>query len=152
MTPLPRRLLTVAALAIFVLSTGCGGPGKGIPVSGKLVLPKNLKLQKDDSVSIMFVPDGGDVTRSASGKFNADDLTFVADTSETTGVLPGKYKITITITPYQGTPGSEARVRQINDGINKQFDETMTKLSYEVTSGGPNNITIDLEKKTVTKN
>jgi len=149
---LPRRLLAVAAFLIFVLSTGCGGPGKGTPLSGKLVLPKDMKLQKDDSVNITFVPDGGDVTRAATCKFNADDLSFVADTSETTGVLPGKYKITVSIIPYQGTLGSEARVRQINDGINKQFDETMTKLSYEVTAGGAKTITIDLAKSTITKN
>ena len=151
MITLSRHSLTVAALAVLFVSTGCGGPGKGTPVSGKVVLPKDLKIQKDDSVSITFVPDGTDVKRAATSKFNADDLTFVADTSETTGVLPGKYKITFAITPYPGTPGSEARVRQINDGINSQFNESRTKLSYEVTAGGPNTITIDLGKGTVTR-
>ena len=152
MITLPRHSLTAAVLSIFVFSTGCGGPSKGTPVSGKVVLPKDIKLQKDDSISITFVPDGGDVKRAATSKFNADDLSFVADTSETTGVLPGKYKITVSIAPYPGTTGSDARVRQFNDGINNEFNESRTKLSYEVTAGGPNTITIDLAKGTVTKN
>ncbi len=152
MISLTRRCLTVAALALFVFSAGCGGPGKGTPLSGKVVLPKDLKLQKEDSVSITFVPDGGDTTRAATAKLNAEDMTFTANTSETTGVLPGKYKITVSITPYPGTSGSETRVRQFNDGINKQFNDAQTKLSYEVTAGGPNTITIDLAKGTVTKN
>lgn len=137
-------------VAALLALTGCG-PGKGSVVTGKIVLPKDIKLEKDDQVSINFIPEG-DAKYAAAGSANGSDLSFTIATG-TVGVQPGKYKITVSITPYPNPnlKESEKRNRTLNDGFNKQFDKTATKLSYEVVSGD-NNITIDLQNNTVKKN
>jgi len=165
MTPSPfllgtimlRSLLCRSPLVLFgvflLLATGCG-PGKGAPVSGKVVLPGNLKLvdtaNMEDEVEVTFIPDDPKVKRGATAKAKPPGLTFTANTSETTGVLPGHYKIAIKITPYGGAPGSQDRKQRFDDVINKAFDASTTKLSYDVVAGAQT-ITIDLTKGTVTK-
>jgi hypothetical protein len=150
---LGRPLLALIGLALLVV-LGCG-PGKGTVVSGKVVLPSGVTFEKDDQVAVTFTPDDPKLKRGAAGSGQASgkvsEVTFTANTSETTGVLPGKYKIMVKITPYAGFPGSETRKKQLDDAFNKKYDTTTT-LSYEVTAGAANNITIDLGKGTVTKN
>jgi hypothetical protein len=135
---------------VLLLASGCG-PGQGTTVTGKLVLPKDAVLESDDYVQISFLPEGAG-GKSASGPVNATDLSFTINSAESQGVRPGKYKVSLQITPYQGKPTSVKRTQHFNDGINKQFSATTTRLSYEVTAGADNNITVDLVKGTVSKN
>jgi hypothetical protein len=161
MTPSPfplgiimlRSLLSRSLLALFgvvlLVSTGCG-PSKGSPVTGKVVLPAAFKLADEDQVEVSFLPDDPKVKRGATAMAKPPGLTFTANTSETTGVLPGKYKIAVKVTPYMGSPGSQERKQKFDDAINKHYESYNTKLTYEVTAGAQS-ITIDLTKGTVTK-
>jgi len=153
-TRLGRPLLLSFGVLLLV-ATGCG-PGKGTPVSGKVVLPAGYTFEKDDQVEVTFVPDDPKVNRGATANTKAQDkgseVTFTANTAETTGVLQGKYKVAVRITPYAGAPGSEGRKHKLEDAFNKKFMTDTTSLHYEVTGTDANNVTIDLGKGTVTKN
>jgi hypothetical protein len=145
---LSRSLLASFGVVLF-LAAGCG-PSKGAPVTGKVVLPANLKPADEDSVEVSFFPDDGKNKRGATAMAKPPGLTFTANSSETKGVLPGKYKIAVKVTPYMGSPGSQDRKLKFDDAINKAYDATSTKLTYEVAPGAQS-ITIDLTKGTVTK-
>jgi hypothetical protein len=145
---LSRSLLALFGL-VLLLSTGCG-PGKGAPVSGKVILGPAFKVADEDSVEVSFIPDDPKVKRGATAIAKPPGLTFTANTTETTGVLPGKYKIAVKVTPYMGSPGSGDRKQLFDDKINKQFGALDTKMTYEVTAG-TQSVTIDLTKGTVTK-
>jgi len=95
-----------------------------------------------DSVEIRFIPTGGGVAASTS--YTYKDGTFKAE------VLPGTYKVTVNITPYAGMPDSEKRHREMENWI-KKFDEGQSTLTVEIGSEANQTITIDMDKKTVTK-
>jgi hypothetical protein len=151
-----RSFLSRSPLALFGVAllfvTGCGS-GKGAPVSGKVVLPNSIKLVdtagSEDRIEVIFVPDDPK-KKGTTATAKPPGLTFTANTPETTGVLPGKYKIAVNVSPYMGGPGSQERKQRLDDLINKQYAADTTKLTYEVTAG-PQTITIDLTKGTVTK-
>jgi hypothetical protein len=137
-------------IGLFLLP-GCG-PGKGTPVSGTVVLPPTVKLVENDSVDITFAPADPSNKRSAKANFKTSDLSFTANSVETTGILPGKYKVIVKITPYQGMPGNEERTRALDTLINKKFDQAASPLSIEIPAGSAVSITLDLAKGTATKN
>ncbi len=139
--PLPARLLFVLCAAALC-AAGCGTPT--VSVSGKLVLPPNVKLAESDSVGINFRPENPAHTASV-GIFNAADQTFVAN-----NLAPGKYKIGVQITPYAGQQGNDKRAAALAP-LNQNFNISATKLTYDVTSESKQSITIDLAKGTVTK-
>lgn len=143
-----RLFLALFSLTLL-LATGCG-VGKGTPVSGKLVLPQGMQLAENDSVELVFFPDDPKVKRGATGTVKPADQSFVVNTSETTGVLPGKYKISVRITPYMGAPGMDKR-RLALEPLNKKFEQATTPLTFDVPAGDAVNLTIDLAKGTVTK-
>jgi hypothetical protein len=142
----PRLLLVVTALCLLPLA-GCGT--KGYTVTGKVVLPANVKMAADDSVTILFAPEDPKGT-SAPAEFTPSDNTFVAKGPEGKGLPPGKYKVSVQITPYPGKPESAQRATQLS-GINSAYDLANTKMTYEVTKDSSQSITIDLTKGTVTK-
>jgi len=140
----PLRLSSLLAFTCCLfLSAGCGGK-KTVTVTGNLVLPDNLKLEKDDSVAISIVPEGGGVAQTAS--FNSSNNTF-----EAKGVAVGKNKITVAITPYPGTKNYQQFRDWIKQNINEVFDTKRTPLSCDVQpTPAEQSFTIDLPKKTVT--
>jgi hypothetical protein len=145
----------ILALGLLVLAvTGCG-PGTGATVSGKVVLPAGWSFENEDAVEITLVPEDPtakrSATASASGAARGTEVSFTAHTPQTKGVLPGRYKLGVRITPYPGMPGSEARKTKLDGAINRKYEATKGALSYEVTDGAQT-ITIDLGKGTVTKN
>ncbi|QJW92596.1 hypothetical protein [Frigoriglobus tundricola] len=146
-------------LATFVASllaaAGCSPPPKGTPVSGTVTLPKGASFDKDDNVEITFRPDGD--AKSAVGSVitteKSSSVTFTAKTAGiTTGVLPGKYRIGVKITPYAGMPGNKDRKRGFDEGLNQKYKVEKSPLTCEVTADAPNDFTIDLEKGNVKKN
>jgi hypothetical protein len=139
-------LCVVVAVALFSL-TGCNG---GQEVSGKVVFPQQITLQPDDLVSIVFDPEdaGG---KPGSGRVTVDDKSFIARSADGKGILPGKYTIGLMIIPYAGHPDYKKRVKAL-ESFNNQYGTTPTKLTYEVTSDGPQSITVDLVRSTVTRN
>jgi len=149
------RALPALVGVVLLVSAGCG-PGKGTPVSGKVVPPAGVKLADEDQIEINFVPDDPKVKRGAGGTAKPPGLTFTVAMSEGPGMLPGKYKVTVRITPYAGSPGFQERKQRLDDLLNKKFGEVgTTPLSFEVpASKDPVTVTIDLRdvnKASVTK-
>jgi len=136
-----RSVLALTAFCLIFLA-GCSGK-KPVTVKGNVVLPANLKLEKEDTVSVTFDP------------FTKGDLPGSAQASPTDGafsvqVAPGKYKVAVRITPYAGTPNSQKRLEQLKP-YNEKYNASNTKLEYEVAAGAEQSITIDLDKGTVSK-
>jgi hypothetical protein len=144
------RLAVCCAIAasmfgVIVLS-GCGDGVSRSSVKVTVTSSK-VKLEDVDSISIGFVADGGE-NALASGNPNKQPLTARPQAGEATGVKPGKYKITVQITPYPGmaTPEHAQQLQQLSS----QYDATNTKLTHEVVAGKEQSITIDLDAGTVT--
>jgi hypothetical protein len=143
-----RLLLPVLAFGVLALS-GCGT--SGVPVKGKLVLPSGYTLQETDSVQVNFQPDSGK-GKAATATVNAKDGTFdLVSGGAAKGVAPGKYKVIVQITPYAGMTDSIKRASAF-ESLNRKYDQAASTLTYEVTAGAPQEITIDLAKGAVTKN
>ncbi len=140
-------ILRVATLLVFfpLLGTivGCSSK-RAVPISGTLVLPAGVKVVDNDTINVGFVAQQqGDEGSAASA--SPTDLTFKAKQT-----VPGKYKVTVSITPYPGEKNSEARAAQF-EALNKKYAPASTPLNYEVTSDPDQSITIDLGAGTVTK-
>jgi len=126
---------------------GCGSAPKGPTLKGTVVLPPNVKLEENDSASVVFVPDGTEGELFAAS-INPSDLSFSTKGSPGKGIVPGKYKVTVNLQPY--VPG-ESKQKQIFDTINTRYDTANSRLMYQVTSEPEQSITIDLNKGTVTR-
>ncbi|HTU21097.1 MAG TPA: hypothetical protein VMG10_23795 [Gemmataceae bacterium] len=142
-----RRFL----LPVFVLCTlvfaGCGGGTKGPTIKGTVVLPSNVKLNKDDSATLVFLPDG-EGGKEFAAPINASDLTFSAVGPLGKGVTPGNYKITVKLQPY--APGNSPE-RKAFDQLNTKYSSGSSKLTYKVTEESVQSIAVDLNAGTVTK-
>jgi hypothetical protein len=137
-----RLRMTAVASVCMVAMLGCGK--SAVELSGKLVPPPNTKLVDSDSVQVTFV---------AEAKGDKSVVVEVKDGSfSTKEIVAGKYKVAVSITPYAGEKGSQERTEYFNDFVNKDFTNTTTPLSYDVSSDAKQSITIDMGKKTVTKN
>jgi hypothetical protein len=109
--------------------------------TGKLVLPSKLKLLENDSVTIGFTPEGA-TGKAANGIVSNGDQTFTVK-----DVTAGKYKITVSITPY---PGDKKRAA-LFESLNSKYDAKSTPLKYDMTTESNQSITIDLDTGAVTK-
>jgi hypothetical protein len=137
------RWLLVAALVCLAGPVGCGK--KGSTVTGKIVLPADIKLDKTDSGNVRFVP----TERALKGKGGGGSLKIDDQSFEAKDLAPGEYKIEVTLQAY---PGQENKKRaEVYEAFNKKFDGENTKLKYTVTSDPQQSITIDTVKETVSK-
>ena len=127
---------------LAVISVGCGGGAQQKKVTGKVILPKNVKVVENDAINLTFIPDpkGTSVVATVSPQ----DLTF------STQIPPGKYKITAEITPYPGEKESEKRATAF-EKFNEKYNSTNANLTYEVTADANQNITVDLAQDRVAK-
>lgn len=138
------RFLPIVCLVLAPLA-GCGDGGTATnKLSGKVILPPGVKLAKTDSVMLVFTPLEGE-KGGGSGNINAEDLSFGP-----LMVSPGKFKVIIQITPYQGEPGSEKRVAAF-EAFNKAYDMKNTKITCEVGTAKEQSFVIDMAKGTATK-
>ena len=99
-------LFPALCLGLFALS-GCGG--RTVSVKGNLVVPPNVTLQDSDPVSISFQPADSKEGGGGNGVYTHADKSFVVKSADGKGLPPGKYKIAVRITPYPGSPDSEAQ-------------------------------------------
>ncbi len=144
------RWTLVSPVVFLLFLAGCSSGPKTVKLTGTVVLPPGLTLGKDDGGQITFVPETEGLP-AAAAVFKADNLSFTPNTAEKNGIVPGKYKIAVSIEIYPGTKGSEQRRQWLDAQYNKNFDQNNTKLTYEVTNEPEQSITIDLGKGTVTK-
>jgi hypothetical protein len=145
-TPLSlARIVAVCGLPLLFL-TGCGSQ-KTVKVSGKLVLPSQIKLADNDSVMVTFTPDEDIKAQGGSGTVSPSALTFDA------AVPPGKYKVSVTIQSYPGAAENKQRSQELTK-FSTTYSLKSTPLRYEVTAEANQAITIDLSKPpgTITKN
>lgn len=146
-----RRFLPLltAAFVCLLASSGCGGK-KVVNVTGKLILPPGIKLDKTDIVQLSFVPEDSKATAGAV-KPTPPDLSFVVKDSAGKGIVAGKYKVTVKFDAYPGMADSQKR-NEIFKQINQNYTLLKSKLTYEVTQDPEQAVTVDLTKGTVTKN
>jgi hypothetical protein len=138
-----RSRLSLVSIGIgFFLLGGCGQ--RTVTVSGTALFPDGVKLESTDSVQIIFAPD--DKAKAAPlALFSQEDKSFVCK-----DVLPGtKYKISLRIEPRMGAPDAQKRAASF-EALNKAFDRTNTKLTYQATDDSSQSVAIDLVKGTVT--
>ena len=134
-----RSSLVPSSVLCLILVSGCDS-GKGVTVSGKLILPRNMKLAETDSVSVTFIPEDNAKAGGAVATVNPSTLTF------DTAVKPGKYKVAVTVQPYAGTPDSDKRGRAFSDALG-MYSAGGSALSYEVTSDSKQSIVIDVSSQ-----
>ena len=137
------RILPTLCLGLLALS-GCGS--RTVTVKGNLVPPPNVELKEGDTATINFVPDGAQ-GGGGVGIYSPADKSFVVRSADGQGMAPGKYKVTVTLTPYPGAQ-SEQRAATFTEVNNKYSSGSLT---YEVTNDSNQVIVIDLGKGTVTK-
>lgn len=149
MTRLAFCCVIAASMFGLTVLTGCGDGVSRSSVKVTVTSSK-VKLEDADSISIGFIAEGGEGGENAlaSGNPNKQPLTARPQAGESTGVKPGKYKITVQITPYPGmaTPQHSQQLQEISS----QYDGTNTKLTHEVVAGKEQSLTIDLDAGTVT--
>jgi hypothetical protein len=146
MIRLPVCLAVVALFGLTAL-TGCGdGVSRSVvKVTGAST---KVKLDPTDAVSVGFTPEGAGETALAGGEARVQPFTVKSSAKDATGVAPGKYKLTVSITPYAGMaqPAHEQEVKELSS----QYNAANSKLTYEVVAGKEQSITIDLDAGTVT--
>jgi hypothetical protein len=111
-------------------------------VTGTLIFPPGFTVKPEDGLSLGFEPEaeGG---KPVGAVVNPADLSFVAKE-----VLPGKYTLTVFVTPYSNQAGNRAMaIKEFNDAHSK----APTKLTCEVTSDPDQSFTVDIAKGKVTK-
>jgi len=146
-----RLSVRAAVVAMFcaTLLTGCGD-GVSRSTVKVTVNSTKVKLEDTDAIAVVFTPDGSGETALASGEARKQPLTANPSAKEAKGVTPGKYKLTVQVTPYAGMaqPAHEAAVKELSS----RFDANNSKLTCEVASGKEQTLTIDLDAGTVTSN
>jgi hypothetical protein len=147
--PRSATILPAAGLVLLVLS-GCG-PSRAT-VKGTVVFPNDLQLKNDDDVQISFTPEDNksEGTTSGYGVYNPADKTFVIKTADQKGLPVGKYRVGVQLTAYPGHEDTDQRQEYL-DAFNANHGAGAGKLTYEVTGGSAQDITIDLNSNTITK-
>ncbi|MCS7046880.1 MAG: hypothetical protein NZO58_11035 [Gemmataceae bacterium] len=144
MSDVTHRIVLLGSSVALLCLIGCGGPSP-VELTGKLVLPSEFKLVEDDTIELTLLSETAG-TKGAHPKVNYSDLTFASKE-----VLPGNYKVTLSITPYPGKPESEKR-RPIFEKFNKANDMKSTKITFEVTRDAKQSVTFDFVKGVAIKN
>jgi hypothetical protein len=144
MTHRCTRLLSLPVVLSLLALAGCGGGTNPVEVSGKLIMPPNLKLVESDVVVLTFLPEETP-EKAVTAEVIPKEGSFT-----TKQILPGKHVITVVVQPYPGMPDSERRMTAF-EGFNNSFTRENKKLTYEVTKDAQQSITIDLPKAKVTK-
>jgi len=135
---LARSLLVPVGIGMLFVA-GCSE--RTVNLSGKLVLPAKLKISEKDSVTVAFTPEGT-AGKAGVGVFSNSEQAFTVK-----DISPGKYKLTVSITPYP----DEKKRAPLLEPINVKYDAKSSPLKYEVTAEPNQSITVDLDKGTVSK-
>ncbi len=143
------RYSSVLILATFCLLSLSGCGPKPVIVKGKLVLPANLPVQKDDRLTIGFIPEEKGLMASTA-EYSADDQTFEAKGLDKKGLIPGKYAVAVSIVVPPGGNKTFERDEAFK-AFNKKFDSGGSPLTIEITPD-TTSITVDASAGTVTKN
>jgi hypothetical protein len=128
---------------------GCSSQ-KGATIQGKVVLPTGVQLKDNDAMSIILAPVEATVAAGGTGTVKIPDLTFTIAGNDGKGVPPGKYKVGATCVPYdRGAEGAQ-RKKQLEAAF-APFSLEKTTLTVDLTGAEQQQITVDLQSKTVSK-
>ena len=116
-------------------------------VKGKLLFPQKLPIDKGDMVTVVFKPEEKGVLAS-SAVYSADDGSFEAKGLDGKGLLPGKYKVSVSVVIPPGSK-NPLRSEDLKD-FNKKYDPGNSPLSIEI-APDTTSITVDTDAGTVTK-
>jgi hypothetical protein len=120
-------------LPLLLLLTGCGGPYRIAPISGRVTL--NGQPLANAAVSFQPVASEGKMNPGpGSGAFTDSDgrYTLVVVGHETRGAVVGKHKVRITlVADTDSADDRPKRVKQLPAKYNKK-----TTLEYDVPPGG----------------
>jgi hypothetical protein len=153
-----RIVGTVGARAVLLLLCvgsltfgGCGLWGKGVKVSGKVVLPQDAKILPTDDLHVDLT--AIDNPRTETGKIDHADLTFTINGADQKGVPPGKYKVKVTCRPYpsQDAKAFKERKARLDQQFGTENGDANGLPIVEIEPGADVSLTIDLRNKTVTK-
>jgi hypothetical protein len=139
-------IFPAVCIGLFALS-GCGG--QAVSVKGTLVLPPKLTLLETDQVAISFQPADSKEGGGGTGVYTPADKSFIVKSADGKGLPPGKYEVSVRITPYPGSADSEKRAALFSE-LNTKY-ASGAGLTYDVTDEATQNIVIDLDKGTITK-
>ncbi len=151
------RVIVTSVMAVAVLAPiGCGG-GKGskIQFTGKLILPTGATIEKDDIAEVNFAPEEANGV-AAEAKVSTDQsFTLKSALDRKSGPMPGKYKVTVQIIPYDknADPKDKAKQDRLNQlkTLNEKYNVKNSPLTYTITSDNAQSVTIDLVKGTISK-
>jgi hypothetical protein len=132
-------------LSTSLVMLGCGGP-KPVNLEVKVVFPSSIKVEEKDSIQVRFIGEGDLQGKGGAGLASPSSLSFTSKE-----LLPGKYKVSVQLSPYAGIPGSDKRSRAL-EPFNESFGEKKTPLSVDIGPEPEQKITVDLAKKSVSKN
>ena len=147
-----RSRVAVAFTAVSLCLLGVVGCGGGRPtVKGTLTLPPTVQLKDNDSVQVMFIPADPNAKEVGAGiaTYDPANKTFVAKAADGKGLVPGKYKVSVSITPYPGSEDSGST--RADDIANALSNAANANLTYEVTSDYSQTIDVDLVNGKITK-
>jgi predicted small lipoprotein YifL len=143
-----RRVLTLFCLVALLSMAGCGP--KGSVINGKVVLPSGLKMADSDHLEVVLAPVDAAATGGGSAKVDPNNLTFKIAGGENKGVPAGNYKVSVNFQPYSKDTESLTRKKKFDEAL-APFSAAKTQLTVQIAGTGEESITVDLEKKTVTK-
>jgi hypothetical protein len=142
-----RLVVLFCGAAMFFLP-GCSSQ-KGGKITGKVVLPESIKLEKDDGLQVTLVPaEPNAPAGGGASKVDPANLTFSNNGAEGKGVAPGKYKVAVTFQPYNASDAEAVKRKKQIDQELAPFSIDKTPLTVELT-GQDQNITVDLVNKSV---
>jgi hypothetical protein len=142
-----RFLFLLVPLCLLGLG-GCGGGKKTVEVRGKVVLPPDVQLAEGGILKVVFSNE--DPSKPGASGNCSKDLTFTLSSPDKKGVVPGKFKVTLQMTPPMGSPDFKAQADAVKS-FNRRYGMTDSKLTCEVINAPTQSIVIDLTNNTVRK-
>lgn len=139
------RLGLFATLVAVMGLLGCGQEvDKGVKVQAQVVQGgKPIKFLKDEEIIISFAPPGGDATATGgTGTIKQDETTATITTPKGKGLIPGKYKVSLSSQIYGGDG---------KDRFEGGFDAARSPLTADVGSEPGQTFVIDIGKRSVQK-
>lgn len=145
------RWLCIGCLIVaLAVSAGCGGGGPTLPVSGVVTLDdKPLS-----GAMVTFYPEKGTDGLGGTAETGSDGKFVIVGTKGESGLVPGKYKVTVSKGMLKDMGGEEqvgAIIPEVD--LKDEFPPiyshpAQTILSYSVTGDGkPIEIKLDSKKK-----
>jgi hypothetical protein len=143
-----KKIYVVVLLVCCLLFVGCGQSGlKGLKSCSGVVLKDGKPI---DGVTVTFTPISTDAqARGASAETDANGK-FQVKTLQWDGVLPGKYKVTLSKRITEINPGQESvpdNYKSVTyvEQMGKYADPDQSDLTADIPDSGDNNLKFEIK-------